>query len=173
MICVLNGNFLIRCHESVSTTKTATRGSVFAAAVAPCVSLQPGSGISPLRLGHRRALSVMTVIKGQSTCQPTLKKLSYKDWPVEAHSPSFCVILWQPREPQMWSVWAGIMRNSERRSGRPPSTESSVPASLCRSVSKLVPKVILQFSLGVSSLWWMADGGSAELELYSLWLVFH
>lgn len=62
----------------------------------------------------------MTVIKGQSTCQPTLKKLSYKDRPVEARSPSFCVILWQLCEPQMWSVWAGIMRNSERRNGRPP-----------------------------------------------------
>lgn len=173
MICVLNGNFLIMRHESVSTTKTATHGSVFAAAVGPFVSLQLGSGVSPLRLGHRRALSAMTVIKGQSTCRPTLKKLNYKDWPVEAHSPSFCVILWQPCEPQMWSVWAGIMRNSERRSGRPHSTESSVPALLSRCVSKLVSKVILQFSLGVSSLWWMADGGSAELELYSLWLVFH
>lgn len=101
MICVLNGNFLIMRHESVSTTKTATHGSVFAAAVGPFVSLQLGSGVSPLRLGHRRALSAMTVIKGQSTCRPTLKKLNYKDWPVEAHSPSFCVILWQPCEPQM------------------------------------------------------------------------
>ncbi len=92
MICVLNGNFPIMRHESVSTTKTATRGSVFAEAVGPFVSMQLGSGVSPLRLGHKRALSAMTVIKGQSTCGPTLKKLSYKDWPVEAHSHPLAVV---------------------------------------------------------------------------------